>query len=74
MLRQTEKRIGTKAAAAFLDMSLQALRMKVFRRQIPHLKFGGRVVFYESELMKWLEAGRRVTVDQAVQNNEGMSE
>jgi len=48
-------------AAEFLNRSLSTLYGLVNRKEIPHLKNGKRLAFKRSELIEWLESGRRKT-------------
>jgi excisionase family DNA binding protein len=44
-----------------IKVSVSTLRKKVMRKQIPHTKIGGRVVFIEADIDRWLE-GQAVSV------------
>ena len=49
-------------AAKFLGLAKPTLYEKTSNRQIPFLKAGGKkLLFKRSELIKWLESGRRKT-------------
>jgi len=52
--------------AEMLATSENAIRLLVFRRQIPFLKLNRRVLFDESEIMRWLDSQRRVTSEEAL--------
>ena len=45
-------------AAAFLNLKVSKLRMMVFRKEIPFLKFGRLVRFYAQDLEEWALARR----------------
>ena len=53
--------------AELLATSENAVRLLVFRRQIPYLKLNRRVLFDESEIVRWLDSQRRVTPDEALE-------
>jgi len=48
-------------AAKFLNISVPAIRAKVFRRDIPHTKDGKRVFFLRSILIEWLKESTKQT-------------
>lgn len=52
----TNKLMKSKAAAEYLDMSLDTLYYFVSTRQIPHLKIGGRLRFRQDQIDKWLQS------------------
>jgi hypothetical protein len=57
-------------AASFLSITPAALRAKVFRRQIPFSKSGGRIYFLRSSLMDWIQGNEILSVDQVHQKAE----
>lgn len=48
------KTISAKQAAEYLGISYWSILEKVKRRQIPHTKVGGTLLFREESLDKWL--------------------
>lgn len=47
------------AAAALVKLKRTTVYALTSRRQIPHLKRGGRLYFLKHELLEWLLQGRR---------------
>lgn len=57
------KRINYSAAADYLGVKVQTLRTMVHRKQVPHVRLGGRLVVFDTEqLDAWL-AERSITVN-----------
>lgn len=53
---RVSKRINYAAAAEYLGVKVQTLRTMVHRRQVPHVRLGGRlVVFDTATLDAWIE-------------------
>lgn len=52
-------------AADFISKTPNALRVMVFKNQIPFIKKNGKLFFKQSDLIDWLESGR-VEADTAV--------
>ena len=57
-------------ASAFLKMAKQSIYMMTSKRDIPFIKRGKRVVFRKTELLKWLDGGRRQTREEII--NDGI--
>lgn len=54
-----EDKIRYRAAAAFIGVPLSTLYSMVCRKQIPHIRLGGRlVVFSRAELETWMNERR----------------
>ncbi len=53
---ENEKFITTEEAATYLSLSKEALRMRIYRKQIPAYRFGRHWRFKKSELDLILEA------------------
>jgi len=58
---QGDELLNAKQAAEFLQIAMPTLYTKVSKREIPHLKKHKRLVFHRSELMEYLNSGRRKT-------------
>jgi excisionase family DNA binding protein len=56
-----ERYLTLKEAAAFLKIAPQTLYGKTCRRSIPFIKQGKHVLFAESELVSYLNAGKQAT-------------
>jgi len=65
----TDRKILTTEGAAALvpNTTPNAIRIKAYRKQIPHIKSGNRLLFYEDEILAWLEGQRRVTTEEAIE-------
>ena len=48
-------------ASAFLKIAKQSIYMMTSKRDIPFIKRGKRVVFRKTDLLNWLEGGRKQT-------------
>lgn len=44
------------ACAAFLGTTEKAIRARIDRRQLPFRRFGRRIIFFRSELLRYLDA------------------
>ena len=51
-------------AAAFLNLSVGTVYLKVSSYEIPVNKRGNRLYFYKSELEEWVKGGRKRTVSE----------
>jgi hypothetical protein len=51
-----------KKTANYLGRSPGAVRNLVLRRQIPFRKVGGRLVFLESEMQRWIKESPGLTI------------
>lgn len=60
----------TPEAAAFIRKSPEALRQIVYRGEIASIKRGNHLLFLESDLIAWLERGRRKTKAEMSANAE----
>lgn len=63
---QGEELLNAQQAADLLQITLPTLYNKVAKREIPHIKKHKRLMFYRSELMDYLNSGRRKTSQQQV--------
>ena len=67
---QLERPMGVEDCAALLsdiegrEVTAEAIYNRVHRRRIPYHKDGGRLYFYESEILKALRKGETKTLDQ----------
>jgi len=52
-MKQTEI-LNTKSAGDLLDCSEGAIRIRVYRKQLPFRKIGGRLFFLRDELMQFV--------------------
>lgn len=53
--------IDIQEAAKLLQIAVPTLYNKVSKREVPHLKKGKRLLFHRSELLEYLNSGRRKT-------------
>lgn len=52
-------RLRYDGAAAFLNIPVATLRSMVHRKQIPHIRIGGRLVLFDrTDLERWLDERR----------------
>jgi len=56
-------------AAALINLSVPTLYGLTHRRKIPSYRKGKRLYFLKSELLAWLKAGRRSTIDEMKEDN-----
>lgn len=65
---------GLELAVAVTGLARRTLYKKTMRREIPHSRKGGRLYFKRSELLAWLETGRRpMAQEEAVERMTGRS-
>ena len=55
---------GLDLACSITRLAKRTVYKLTHRKAIPHLKRGGRLYFKRSELEAWIEAGRRLTIDE----------
>jgi len=53
-----EELIDIHEVASLFKLSVSTLRKMCMRKQIPHHKFGRKVLFYKPEIAKWIESNR----------------
>jgi excisionase family DNA binding protein len=53
-----------KQASAFLNLSICTIYRKVCRREIPVSKQGKKLYFNKTELLDWIRAGRKSTLNE----------
>lgn len=58
---QGEELLNAKQAADLLQIAMPTLYAKVSKRDVPHIKPHKRLIFHRSELMEYLNSGRRKT-------------
>jgi excisionase family DNA binding protein len=68
-----DKFIGIKDAAKLLNLSVPSVYTLVHKRQIPFYKRRQKLYFKRSELLRWIEAGRRKTVSENEQQRYEIS-
>ena len=56
--------LNAKQAAEFIQKALPTLYGLVSKRKIPHLKKGKHLMFHRSELLEYLNSGRRKTAEE----------
>ena len=56
--------LGIREAAKLLNLSVPSVYTMVHKRQIPFYKRRQKLYFKRSELLEWIEAGRRKTVSE----------
>jgi len=54
------------AAASFLSISPNALRVLVHRNMVPHIKKLGKNYFLKADLISWMEEGRVSTEEEII--------
>ena len=57
-------------AAKYLNLAKQTVYIKVSKREIPHIKQGKKLRFLKSDLLAWLEQGRKATTKEIKANGE----
>ncbi len=60
---EIEKLYNVPEAGQFLRLSKYTIRAKVYSRQLPYIKSGARVLFRESDLLRFLEKGYHPAVE-----------
>jgi excisionase family DNA binding protein len=53
-----EELIDINEVARLFGLSISTLRKMCMRKQIPHHKFGRKVLFYKPEIAKWIMANK----------------
>ena len=64
-----ERPVGINDASAITGLAVQTIYDKACKRTIPHYKQGGKLLFFETELLDWVRQGKRKSrfeIDQAV--------
>ena len=63
---QTDQKelLSMKEAAKFLGLSTATIYSKVSRRELPCMKQNNRLYFMQSELLDYLKAGRKETLEE----------
>lgn len=70
--KPTDELGGLELAVKITGLARRSIYKLTHRREIPHLKRGGRLYFRKSELEQWIESGRRKTsAEVAVEIMEG---
>ena len=59
-----KKYFTTKELSKYLGRSEKAIRNLCFRREIPHFKPAGRLLFDRDEINKWIYSHEVVTVEE----------
>lgn len=54
-IRDDQEVLDVAACAALLGMTEKAIRLRVDRRQLPFRRFGRRIIFLRSELLRYLD-------------------
>ena len=62
------------AVADWLGVPQGMIRARVARQQIPYRKWGGRILFRRSEVIRYLEALEGVSVEEALANENARRE
>ena len=57
------------AASKFLGMAKQTIYQLVSEREIPHYKRSGKLYFKVEELIKWVEDGKRKTINEIYEDD-----
>lgn len=70
VVSQTIKYLSTKQVATFLDKTPNAIRVMVHKGQIKSLKQGNSLFFLESDIVDYLESGRRQNKTESILNCE----
>lgn len=64
--KPTDELGGLDLAVKITGLARRTVYKLTHRREIPHLKRGGRLYFRKSELEAWIDAGRRKTSAEVV--------
>nr|WP_321409083.1 helix-turn-helix domain-containing protein [uncultured Carboxylicivirga sp.] len=57
--------INTKELAEMLGISIKTVYARVYNRQIPFYKPGGKTLMFKlSEIQEWIKAGRHSTIEE----------
>lgn len=63
------KILDVKQASQILGIAAQTLYGLTSRREVPHFKRGKKLYFNKSELLKWIDEGRRKTVKELISSS-----
>ena len=69
--KSTDELGGLELAVKITGLARRTIYKATHRREIPHLKRGGRLYFRRSELEAWIDAGRRKTAAEVVEDIMG---
>lgn len=61
MATHTERPINVEQAAEFLNLAKYTIYTNAKKGIIPSYRAAGKVLFFESELLEWVKAGRRTS-------------
>lgn len=64
--------LNTIEAAAFIRKSPEALRQIVYNRKIKSLKRGNNLLFLKSDLIDWLESGRKPAYNDIISSADNL--
>ena len=65
----SDKIFSIKEAANFLNLAIQTLYGFTSKREIPFMKKGKKLYFKESELLNWLEEGKKKSVKEILESD-----
>ena len=65
-----KKYLTTKELSKYLGRSEKAIRNLCFRREIPHFKPAGRLLFDRDEINKWIRSHEVVSLEELECQNE----
>jgi excisionase family DNA binding protein len=60
---EQERLLGLPEAAAFIDCSKSTLYRLTSKKEVPHFKCRGKILFDRKELTAWRRAGKQVSVE-----------
>lgn len=63
-LQEPDDLLTVKACAELLSLSIPTIYGKLHRRELPAMKRGKRVYFRRSEILEYLEQGRKKTISE----------
>lgn len=64
VLPESDKFLTIDQAAKMINMTTGSMYQLVHQRRVPFAKRGKRLIFSEMDLRKWIDLGKRQTVDQ----------
>jgi len=64
----TQEILDVPQAAELLRVKTSTIYSYVFHRKIPYLKREGKLLFNRSELLEWIQSGRRAAIEEVAQS------
>ena len=69
-LSEEELPILIKDAAALLGITVPTVYGKVSRNEVPYIKRGNRLYFFQSQILKYIKSGQQKTNNQLIEEAE----